>query len=74
MSNLILNVNDNKRLEGDNLKSSCSWHYPLSGISERHVTELHKNSSLRSFDCDSFDTCESCLLSKDDLVALYRKG
>ena len=74
MSNLILNVNDNKKAKGDNLKSSYSWHCYLGHASERPVTELHNCSSLGSFDCESFDKCESLLLSKDDRVALYGKG
>ena len=73
MSNPILNVNDNKRLKGDNLKSSYSWNYRLGHASERHMNKLHKCGSLGSFEHESFDTCESCLLSKDDLVTLYRK-
>ena len=74
MSNPILNVNDNNRPKGNNLKSSCSWHCRLSHASERRKNELHKCGSLGSFDCESFDTCESFLLSKDDLISLYRKG
>ena len=66
MSNPILNVNDNKRPRRDNLKSSYSWHCRLDHTSERHKTELHKSGSLGSFDCDSFDKFESCLLGKDD--------
>ena len=38
------------------------------------MIELHKSDKLESFDCDSFVKCESCLLVKDDQVALYRKG
>ena len=56
------------------LKSSCSWHCCLVHISRGHMIELHKNGRLGSFDCDSFETCESCLLGKDDIVSLYRKG
>ena len=28
------------------------------------MIELHKSGSLGSFDCESFNTCESCLLGK----------
>ena len=55
MPNPILNVNDNKRLKGDNLKSSYSWHCRLGHTSKRHVTKLHKYNILGSFNCDSFD-------------------
>ena len=58
MSNPILNVNDNKRQKGDNLKSSFLWHCRLGHISETHMTKLHKSGSLGSFDYESFDTCE----------------
>ena len=30
------------------------------------MSELHKSGSLGSFDCDSFNKCESFLLGKDD--------
>ena len=56
------------------MKSSYSWHCCLGHASERCMTKLHKHGSLGSFDCDSFDKRESCLLGKDDKVALYRKG
>ena len=56
MSNQILNVNDNKRKKGDNLKS-LFWHCLLGHISENCMTELHMSGSLGSFDCDSFDKC-----------------
>ena len=72
MSNLILNVNDNKRPKGDNLKSLYSRHCPLGHASERCMTELYKSGGLGSFDCNSFDKSESCLLGKDDKVALCR--
>ena len=55
ISNPILNVNDNKRPKGENLKSFYSWHYCLGHASKRCMIELHKSGSLGSFDCDSFD-------------------
>ena len=64
MSNQIVHGNDSKRQKGDNLKSSHLWHCHLGHINERHMTELHKCGSLWSFDYESFDTCESCLLGK----------
>ena len=73
MSNLILNVNGNKRPKGDNMKSLYSWHYRLSHTSERRMTKLHKYGSIGSFDCESSDTCKSCLLGKDDQVAHFNK-
>ena len=74
ISNPILNVNDNKRAKGDNMKSSYSWRCHLGHASERRIIELHNCGSLGSFDCESFDKCESSLLGKDDRLALYGKG
>ena len=53
----------------DNLKSSHTWHC-LRPANKRHMTELHGYGSLVSFDCESFDKCESCLLGKDDKITL----
>ena len=60
-----MTVKDKKR---DNLKSSYLWHCRLDHISERRMIELHKCGSLGSFDYESFDTCESCLLGINDQV------
>ena len=74
VSNPILNVNDNKRQKRDNLKSSVLWHCRLGHTSERRMTKLHKCGSLRSFDYESFDTCESCLLGKMTKLPFKGKG
>ena len=64
MSNPILNINDNKRQKQDMMKSSYLWHCRLGHISEKRMAKLHKSGSLGSFDYESYDTCESCLLGK----------
>ena len=74
MSNPTLNINDNKRKNEDNLKSSYLWHCRLGHISERRMTELHKYGSLGSFDYESFDICESCLLGKMTKLPFKGKG
>ena len=74
MSNPILNVNDNKIQKGDNLKSSFLWHCPLGHINKMHMTKLNKSGSLGSFDYESFDTCESCLLGKMTKLPFKGKG
>ena len=74
MLNPILNVNDSKRQKGDNLKSSYLCHCCLAHISERIMTELHKCGILGSFDYESFDTCESCLLGKMTKLPFKGKG
>ena len=62
-----------KKPKGDSQKSSYAWHCRLGHASERRMTKLHNCGILGSFDCDLFDKCESCLLGKDDRVALYGK-
>ena len=74
MSNPILNINDSKRQKGDNLKSAFLWHYRLGHINETYMAKLHKSGSLGSFDYESFDTCESCLLGKMTKFPFKRKG
>ena len=48
------------------MKSSYSWRCLLGHVSEGRMIELHNLGSLGSFDHESFDKCESCLLGKDD--------
>ena len=38
------------------------------------MTKLHKSSSLGSFDYESYDTCESCLLDKMMKLPFEGKG
>jgi hypothetical protein len=40
------------------------WHCLLGHINEKHIERLHKDGLLSSFNFESFDTCESCLLGK----------
>jgi hypothetical protein len=40
------------------------WHCRLGNINEKRIGRLHKDGLLNLFDCESFDTCESCLLGK----------
>ena len=68
---MLMRIKGKKR---DNLKSSYLWHCLLCLANERRMTELHNNGSLGSFDFESFDKCESCLIGKDDRVGLYGKG
>ena len=63
---MLMTIKGGKR---DNLKSSYSRHCCLGPVNERRMTKLQISSSLGSFDYESFDKCESCLLGKDDGVA-----
>ena len=68
---MLMTIKGPKR---DNMKSSHTWHCHLHPANKRHMTELHSCGSLVSFDCESFDNYESCLLGIDDRIALYVKG
>jgi hypothetical protein len=46
------------------LNPTFIWHYHLGHINEKRIDRLHKDGLLSSFDFESFDTCESCLLGK----------
>ena len=74
MSNLILTIHDNKRQRQYNLKLSYLWHCRLGHISEKRMSKLHKDGSLGSFDYESYDTCESCLLGKMTKLPFKGKG
>src|SRR4051812_49451777 len=34
----------------------------LGHVGKKHMEKLHKDGVLKSFDIDSFDTCEACLM------------
>ena len=38
------------------------------------MTKLHKSGNLRSFDCESYDICETCLLGKMTKLSFKGKG
>jgi hypothetical protein len=46
------------------LNPTFIYHCHLGHINEKHIERLHKDGLLNSFDFESFDTCESCLLGK----------
>ncbi|WVZ57947.1 hypothetical protein U9M48_008275 [Paspalum notatum var. saurae] len=59
----ILNINV-KRLKPSDLNPVYIWHCRLGHINKKRVEKLHKYGLLDSFDYESFETCESCLLGK----------
>ena len=59
----IYNVNTKKvRLNDSN--PTYLWHCRLGHINETRISKLHKDGLLDSFDFESYETCESCLLGK----------
>jgi hypothetical protein len=59
----VCNINI-KRTRLSDLKPIFIWHCHLGYIDNKCIERLHKNGLLNSFYFESFDTCESCLLSK----------
>jgi hypothetical protein len=59
----VYNINV-KRAQLNDLNPTFIWHYRLGHINEKGIERLHKDGFLSSFDFESFDTCESCLLGK----------
>jgi hypothetical protein len=53
-----------KRARLNDLNPIFIWYYRLGHINEKHIERLHKDGLLSSFDSESFDMCESCLLGK----------
>lgn len=67
----ILNLDDApvfnisaKRLKPNDLNPTYVWHCRLGHISEKRMKKLHTDGLLKSFDFESYETCEACLLGK----------
>ena len=48
----------------NNSNPTYLWHCRLGHIGEKRIEKLHKDGLLDSFDYESIETCESCLLCK----------
>jgi hypothetical protein len=55
---------DAKRYKVDNDSATYLWHCRLSHIGVKRMKKLHADGLLESLDCESFDTCEPCLMGK----------
>ena len=53
-----------KRLKSNDLNPTLLWHCRLGHINEKRILKLLRDGLLDSFDFQSLDTCESCLLGK----------
>jgi hypothetical protein len=67
----VLNLDDSpicnvsvKRLRPNDLSPTYMWYCHLGHISEKRMKKLHSDGLLTSFDFESYETCEACLLSK----------
>ena len=59
----VCNVNA-KRPRLNELSPTYMWHCRLGHISENRMKRLHDDGLLTSFDFESYETCEACLLGK----------
>ena len=55
---------DAKRYKVDTDSATYLWHYRLGHIGVKCMKKLHADGLLESFDYESFDTCETCLIGK----------
>ena len=73
LENPVFNIYT-KQPKIDDLRNSYLWHCRLGHINEKRINKLYKNGYLGSFDYESFDTCESCLLGKMTKTPFTGKG
>src|SRR6185437_11986839 len=55
---------DQKKHKIDESNQSYLWHCRLGHINQSRIKKLQKDGLLSSFDYESFENCESCLLRK----------
>ena len=55
---------DTKRFKSNDLNPTYFWHCRLGYVNENRIFKLHQDGLIHSFDLESFETCESCLLGK----------
>ena len=53
-----------KRFKSNDTNQTFLWHCRLDHINEKHIQKLHSDGLLSSFDYESYEKCESCLLGK----------
>ena len=53
-----------KRRQPNDLSPTCLWHCRLGHISKKRMKKLHVDCLLTSFDFESYETCQACLLGK----------
>jgi hypothetical protein len=63
----ICNISTKRSLPND-LSPTYIWHCRLGHISEKRMKKLHNDGLLTSFDFESYETCEACLLGKMTVV------
>ncbi|PKI73125.1 hypothetical protein CRG98_006467 [Punica granatum] len=69
----VYNV-ETKRLKSIDSNPTYLWHCRLGHISENRISRLHKDGLLDSFDFESIETCEPCLMGKMTKAPFTGKG
>jgi hypothetical protein len=59
----VFNV-DAKRFKKADENTTYKWHCHLGHIGKKRMQKLHGDGLLESFDFESFDTCEACLMGE----------
>ena len=59
----IYNINT-KRFRSNDLNTTYLWHCRLGHINEKRISKLHQDRLLHSFNFESYEVCEFCLLGK----------
>ena len=57
-------MDNSKRLKSKDSNHTYLWHCRLGHVNEKRIQKLHKDGLLDSFDFESYEVCESCLLGK----------
>ena len=63
LENPIYNISI-KRFKSNEVNQTYLWHCRLGHINDKRLSQLHKDGLLDSFDFESYETCESCLLER----------
>ena len=69
----VYNINSKKQKSND-LNPTYLWHCRMGHINQKRIQKLQKDGILTSFDYESFDVCESCLLGKMTKSPFTGKG
>ena len=69
----VYNINT-KRFKSNDLNPTYLWNCRLGHINEKRISKLHKDGLLDSFDYESYETCEACLLGKMTKSPFTKKG
>ena len=69
----IFNI-DSKKQKSNDSNPTFLWHCRMGHINQKRIQKLQKDGILSSFDYESFENCESCLLGKMTRSPFSGKG